>query len=327
MRANTYNDSLWQPFGLAVGVHLLLAALVVLGTLNWKPFKQHQPVALTIEAVIVDTTQLATRREQALKEAEAAQQRQELQERRAEELEKQKQREREQEVQRQQEQEREKQQAELEQQKRLEAEMQQQVEAERQRIKKQEDEARKKKEAQEKLDQLRKEQEKKREEERLQREKDLAEVRKQQEEAEKKRKQEEERLKQLEAREKAQEDARKKLAEEEAIKAQQDREAQSLAEGRRADLQGRYELAIQQLVRENWLRPPTAKPGLRCTLKIAQIPGGEVISAAISGSCNADEATRRSIVAAVERVEALPYRGFEEVFAREINFDFIYDGE
>jgi membrane protein involved in colicin uptake len=87
MRANTYNDSLWQPFGLAIGVHLLLAALVLLGTLNWKPFIQHKPMALTIEAVIVDTTQLATRREQALKEAEAAQQRQELEQRRAEELE------------------------------------------------------------------------------------------------------------------------------------------------------------------------------------------------------------------------------------------------
>jgi colicin import membrane protein len=66
---------------------------------------------------------------------------------------------------------------------------------------------------------------------------------------------------------------------------------------------------------------------LRCTLKIIQIPGGEVISAAISGSCNGDEATRRSIIAAVERAGALPYRGFEDVFKREIDFIFIYDGD
>ncbi|HET6564808.1 MAG TPA: hypothetical protein VFG52_05295, partial [Xanthomonadales bacterium] len=93
MRRKAYNDdSLWQPFLLAMGVHVLLVALVVLGTLDWKPFKQHQPMALTIEAVIVDTTQLATRREEAQKEAEAAQKRQELEERRTEELEKQKQR-------------------------------------------------------------------------------------------------------------------------------------------------------------------------------------------------------------------------------------------
>jgi colicin import membrane protein len=327
MRRNADNASLWQPFGLSLGVHLLLAALVVLGTLNWKPFKQHKPMALTIEAVIVDTTQLATRREQAQKEAEAAQKRQELQDQRAEELEKQKQREREQELQKQQQAELDKQkQIEAEKQKQLEAEKRQQTEAENLRRKQQEEEL-KKKAAQEKLEQMRKEQERKREEERLQREKELEQVRQQQAEAEQKRKLEEERLKQLEAREKAQEQAQQQQIEEDAIKAEMDRQAQSEAEGRRAELGDQYQLAIQQLVRENWLRPPTARPGLRCTLKIAQIPGGEVISAAISGSCNADEATKRSIVAAVERIDALPYRGFEEVFAREIDFEFIYEGE
>ncbi len=327
MRRNANQASLWQPFGLSVGVHLLLAALVVLGTLNWKPFKQHQPMALTIEAVIVDTTQLATRREEALKEAEAAQKRQELEERRAEELAQQKQREQErlQEQQRQAELEKQKQ-IETEKQKQIEAEKQKQAELENQRRQQLEAE-RKKKEAQEKLEQLRKEQERKREEERIRQQQELEKVRKEREEAEKQRKLEEERLKQLEAREKAEEAAKQKQAEADAIKAQQDREAQSLAEGRRAELSDQYQLAIQQLVRENWLRPPTARPGLRCILKIAQIPGGEVISAVISGSCNGDEATRRSIVAAVERIDALPYRGFEDVFAREIDFEFIYDGD
>lgn len=324
MRRNADNVSLWQPFGLSIGVHVLLAALVVLGTLNWKPFKQHKPMALTIEAVIVDTTQLATRREEAQKEAEAAQKRQELQEQRAEELEKQKQREREQELEKQQQAELERQkQIEADKQKKLEAEQQKQTEVENLRRKQQEEE-RKKKEAQEKLEQMRKEQERKREEDRLRREKELEEVRKQQQEAERKRKLEEERLKQLEAREKAEEQAK---LQQEALLAEKEREAQSLQEGRIAGLEDKYRLAIQQLVKDNWLRPPTARPGLRCILKIVQIPGGEVISAAISGSCNGDEATRRSIVAAVERIDSLPYRGFEEVFAREINFEFIYNGE
>ena len=52
-----------------------------------------------------------------------------------------------------------------------------------------------------------------------------------------------------------------------------------------------------------------------------------MISADIAGSCNGDEATRRSLVAAVERAGSLPYRGFEEVFVREIDFVFIYDGD
>ncbi len=50
-----------------------------------------------------------------------------------------------------------------------------------------------------------------------------------------------------------------------------------------------------------------------------------MISAAIFGKCNADEATRRSLVAAVERAGSLPYRGFEKVFEREIDFIFTYD--
>lgn len=309
VRVSSHNQSMWQPFGLAVGLHVLLAALVVLSTANWKPFKQHKPQALTIEAVIVDTTQMATRREEAQKAAEEAQKKQLLEERRAEELEKQKQRERDQEVERQ---------------KQQELDRQKQLQVDQQRRKQEEDDARKKREAQEKLAQLRKEQERKQEEDRLRRQKELEEIRTQQEEAEKQRKLEAEKLKQLEAREKAQEKAR---ADEAAAKAAQDREAQSLNEGRRAELGDKYRLLVQQIVTDNWLRPPTARPGLRCILKIVQIPGGEVISAAISGSCNGDEATRRSIVAAVERIDALPYRGYEEVFAREIDFEFKYDGE
>ena len=97
--------------------------------------------------------------------------------------------------------------------------------------------------------------------------------------------------------------------------------------GQIATLGEEYQIAIQSLVTQNWLRPPTAQAGLNCTLKIVQIPGGEVISAAIAGICNGDQATRRSIVAAVERVGILPYRGFEDVFEREIDFKFIYDGD
>jgi colicin import membrane protein len=87
----------------------------------------------------------------------------------------------------------------------------------------------------------------------------------------------------------------------------------------------KYVAAINAQVTNNWLRPPTARPGLRCKLRVVQIPGGEVISAAIVGACVADEATRRSIIAAVERTGILPYRGFEDVFEREIDFIFTYD--
>ena len=85
--------------------------------------------------------------------------------------------------------------------------------------------------------------------------------------------------------------------------------------------------AIAAVVTDNWLRPPTAQAGLRCTVRVVQIPGGEVISSSLVGRCNGDEATRRSILAAVDRTGVLPYRGFEDVFQREIEFIFTYSGD
>lgn len=92
-------------------------------------------------------------------------------------------------------------------------------------------------------------------------------------------------------------------------------------------LLGRYQLAIQQSVQRNWLRPETARPGLRCTVDIVQIPGGEVISVNVASPCNADELTRRSIEAAVMKANPLPYDGFQSVFSRQIRFTFRWDGE
>ena len=76
----------------------------------------------------------------------------------------------------------------------------------------------------------------------------------------------------------------------------------------------------------NWLRPDSAPSGIRCRLRIVQIPGGEVIQASVTSPCNADELTRRSIEAAVLRAQPLPYRGYESVFQRAIDFNFRYDG-
>jgi colicin import membrane protein len=98
-------------------------------------------------------------------------------------------------------------------------------------------------------------------------------------------------------------------------------------QGRDDSALGRYQLAIQQAVTQNWLRPDSTRPGLRCFLRIVQIPGGEVIQVSVSTPCNADDLTRRSIEAAVLKAQPLPYRGYESVFQREIRFNFQYDGE
>jgi colicin import membrane protein len=65
---------------------------------------------------------------------------------------------------------------------------------------------------------------------------------------------------------------------------------------------------------------------MTCTVRVFQIPGGDIISSELVSPCNADQATRRSIETAINRVNALPYRGYESVFEREIEFGFRYDG-
>ena len=85
-------------------------------------------------------------------------------------------------------------------------------------------------------------------------------------------------------------------------------------------------MAIQQAVTGNWSRPESAQSGIRCTLRIIQIPGGEVIQVSVTSPCNADDLTRRSIEAAVLKAQPLPYRGYESVFQRDIKFNFKYDG-
>jgi colicin import membrane protein len=155
----------------------------------------------------------------------------------------------------------------------------------------------------------------------------LDQIRQQREEAERQRKIEEERLKQLESRRQQDAVEQRRQVEEAERRKQIEAEEQAFKAGHLATLEESYYLAIQSLVTQNWLRPPTAQEGLDCRVHVVQIPGGEVISANIVGRCNGDEATRRSIIAAVERAGALPYRGFEDVFEREINFNFIYDGD
>jgi colicin import membrane protein len=281
---------------LAIGVHVLMAALVVLGTMSWEPFRKPQLVGLTIEAVMVDTSEIK-------KQRDAAQQAQEMEDRRKQRAE------------------------ELDRQKKRDQEQKKKADQEAAEKRKRDLEEQKKRDAQDKLQKLRMDQERKLEEERKKQKRELEDITRQREEAEKQRKLDAERLKQTEARKQKELDEQQRLQREAATQRKADEEAREFRAGQTATLSDNYQAAIQSFVTQNWLRPPTAQPGLRCTLKIVQIPGGEVISAAIAGKCNGDEATRRSILAAVERGGALPYRGFEDVFQREIDFNFIYDGD
>ena len=280
-----------QAFGLALSVHVVAALFVVLGTIDWVPFKQPEPVGLLIEAVIVDTSALQAQREEARQAAE----REEMRQQRARELEAQRQR---------------------------EAERQQELEEQRRQ---RELEEQRRRREQDRLDQIRREREAKLEAERLKQERELERIRQEREKAEREAQLAQERLKQLEDQRKREAEAERLAAEEQ--ERQRAQQQQQFEAGRLATKSEEYQLLIKQIVTQNWLRPPTAQPGLQCRVFVIQIPGGEVISADVRNPCNADPVTRRSIIDAVERVGNLPYRGYEDVFQREINFNFIYNGE
>ncbi len=288
--------AIFRAFSLAIGIHILMAALVVLSTMKWEPFRKSKNLGLTIEAVMVDTSEIRKQRE----EAKRAVERENLRTQRAERLEQQNKREAEQKI-------------------------QDDLAAKQRR--EQELEAQRKRDAQDLLQKLRMQRQQQLEDERLRQQQELEIIRKQREEADKQRKLEEERLKQIVARRQDEAIEQRRQLEAAERKQQIEAEEREFRSGQLATLEDEYQIAIQSVVTQNWLRPPTAQPGLRCTLKIVQIPGGEVISASIAGKCNGDQATRRSIEAAVERVGILPYRGFEDVFQREIDFYFIYDGD
>ena len=165
-------------------------------------------------------------------------------------------------------------------------------------------------------DQQRKEEERK---------KQLADVRKQREAAEKALKLEQQKLAQLEDRQRAD----RATNEKQRVQAMADREAdqaQTGAGGQDDDLSARYAAAIQSAVTNNWNRPDSAQAGLRCTIIITQIPGGDLLNVSVSSPCNADQVTRNSIESAVRKAAPLPYKGYEKVFQRSIRFNFRYDG-
>ena len=280
-----------RALALAVGVHLLAAALIVVGTSDWQPFKPPSLEGLTIEAVIVDMAAIRA----AQREAERAVQRRDELERRQRELDARREQER--------------------------------LDAEQAEHRRRQELALQKRQEDLRLQQMRRQQELDRQDRIKRQQAELDRIRQQRVEAERQRMIEEQRLKQLQNRRAADAEAKRQAEAQATLQQQLDLEQTEFRAGQLATHRQAYAIAIQAQVTRNWLRPPTARAGLRCTLRIVQIPGGEVISASIAGACNGDEATRRSLVAAVERAGTLPYRGFEDVFEREIDFKFIYDGD
>jgi len=137
------------------------------------------------------------------------------------------------------------------------------------------------------------------------------------------------------ARRKAQADEAKRKADEQAqaqreAKARSEREAElqralaaeeDAAAVARSGVMDEYRALLVQTIERNWMRPPSARAGLQCTLYVSQAPGGTVTDVRL-GPCNGDQAVRESITTAVYRASPLPAPRDPRAFERRLEIVF-----
>jgi colicin import membrane protein len=136
-----------------------------------------------------------------------------------------------------------------------------------------------------------------------------------------------------------------------AAKAEADRNAQQLAQQRKleqeraqreADLRSQlaseehlnavqsspakaeYLSLITARINRAWIRPSSARPGVKCSLHITQIPGGVITHVVVAG-CNGDEAVRQSVETAAYRASPLPAPSDPALFDPNIDVTFAPD--
>ncbi|MCC5867650.1 MAG: cell envelope integrity protein TolA [Gammaproteobacteria bacterium] len=153
--------------------------------------------------------------------------------------------------------------------------------------------------------------------------------RREREEAQRREREAAERRAREEAERRAREEAERRARDEEARRqAERESELRRMMEGEerrrqaeQAGLLDQYRRMIEQRIVRNWARPPSAGPGLRCEVNVRQAPGGTVLDVRI-GTCNGDEAVRRSIEAAVYRASPLPDPPDPSLFERNLTIIF-----
>jgi colicin import membrane protein len=127
---------------------------------------------------------------------------------------------------------------------------------------------------------------------------------------------------------KRQADAKAQAEREAAVRAERESELQRLlaaeeeaAAFARSGVVDEYRQLLVQTIERNWIRPPSARAGLECTLYVTQAPGGTVIDVRL-GSCNGDQAVRESITNAVFRASPLPPPRDPRAFQRRLEIVF-----
>ena len=129
--------------------------------------------------------------------------------------------------------------------------------------------------------------------------------------------------KKAEAKRRRMDQARRREAER-ALQEQTARDAQELEKERLALVDtGRldYIAQIKDKIERNWLRPPGSAAGLKCAMRVSQLPGGEVVQAKIQTS-SGNVAFDRSVLEAGLRSSPLPTPKDPSLFDRHIVITF-----
>jgi colicin import membrane protein len=155
---------------------------------------------------------------------------------------------------------------------------------------------------------------------------ELERKRKAQQEIERKQREEEEKeRKRLEAERQREEDIRRQREENERLRREAEAAARAdeiAAEDSRlaavdAGALALYMSQIREKIERNWSAPASASAELKCSVRVRQVPGGEVVGVTIL-SCNGDEAVKRSVEAAIYRSSPLPEPSDPNLFDRNI---------
>lgn len=85
----------------------------------------------------------------------------------------------------------------------------------------------------------------------------------------------------------------------------------------RSGIVDEYVTLLTQTIERNWIRPPSARAGLKCTINVTQASGGTVIDVQF-GACNGDPAVRESVANAVYRSSPLPPPRDPRAFQRQL---------
>jgi len=122
--------------------------------------------------------------------------------------------------------------------------------------------------------------------------------------------------------------AKKRAADEAAAKKAADELRRSLeAEERGRALQNsdeaaRWHAQIVAKIQRAWIKPPSAQPGISCTVLVTQVPGGEVTSVRVDSCNGGDAALRESVERAVYNASPLPSPPDPALFERNLELTF-----